>query len=100
MTGPVSGLVNGMCCSTSQYTPFHTPPQLIHCVQFRSSCGQKPDLDIQALRHSQALFSCVWRATVLKQHDMPSAPMRANHREKSLMRLCTHSWVISKSTSP
>ena len=60
---------------------------MIHRVEFRRGAWQQAHLDAELRRHLQTLLSLVRRATILKQDDVPSAPVRTNHPEKSLVRL-------------
>lgn len=68
-----------------QHPALHMPPQMIHGVEFRGGFGQKAQFKTEGLGQLQAIFGRVRRPPVFKQHDLPPAPMRPNHRQKVLM---------------
>src|ERR1051325_6570513 len=60
---------------------------MIHSVEFRRGSRQQAHFDVELRRHLQTLLGLVRRATIFKQDYMPSAPVRTNHPEKSLVSL-------------
>ncbi len=86
-TCAVRRCVDGTRGAIGQPSPLHVPPEMVHGIQLGGGSGQKAEFNVQVLGHRQACIGEMRRATVLKQHDVPAAPMRADHREEGLRRL-------------
>ena len=66
---------------------FDMPPQVVHSIQFWCGDRQQPDLDGQCSRQRPTLLCGMGRAAIFEQDDVPSSPLRPDHREEILMRV-------------
>ncbi len=71
----VSRFINRLCRTAGYRASLHPPPQLIHRVKLRGGFGQEPNLNIQPLGQVKAILGNMWRATILKKHNVPPSPM-------------------------
>ena len=85
-TGLIRRRINRGDWPIREHAAFHITPQMVHRVQLWGCRGQKPQGNVQGPRHPTACCSGMWRPPILKEDDVPAAPMGANHREESLMR--------------
>ena len=81
-----SRVVNRLGRPVSQRPPFDESEQMIHGVEFGTGSRQQPDLNVEFGSALETILSCVRSATVFKQHDVPSFPMAADHRQEVLVR--------------
>src|SRR3954451_2174623 len=64
---------------------FRASPQGVHRVQLRRGPGQQADLDGQLRGVAEALRTLVLTGSILEEHDVPAAPVRADHGQERLM---------------
>lgn len=73
--------------TTADRLALRLPPQVVHRVQLRCGLRQQADLNPQLPGLRAALRRLVLGGPVLEQHDVPAAPLRADHRQERLVGL-------------
>jgi hypothetical protein len=86
LTGAVRRGVDGLGGTMGQPPPLHMSPAVVHHVQLWHGFRQEAQLEAQLLRRAEAFRGQMRRAPVLEQHDVPPAPMGADHGQERLMR--------------
>lgn len=71
--------------SIGEPAAFTLPPEMVHGMQCWRSDRQQPEFDGQRSSHLPTLLCSMRRATLFDQYEMPSSPLRPDHRQEVWM---------------
>jgi hypothetical protein len=80
MASRVCGLINRLRGAIRQRLASDEAIEMIHRIEFRAGAGQEAKSNAQPLRPLYAVFRRMWRATIFKQDNAPTAPVRVESR--------------------
>jgi hypothetical protein len=71
--------------SMGEPASFNMPPEMVHGIQCWRSDRQPPEFDMPRSRHLPTLLGSMRRSTIFEQDDVPSSPLRPDHRQEVLL---------------
>ena len=85
LTHVVDRLLDSLGDTIGNRVPFDASPQLIHRVQLRGGGGQEPQFQSQVAGEFPTFFCGMGRTPILKEYDLPPAPMGTDHPQEGLV---------------
>ena len=85
LTRPICRDIDRNSRSIGEPASFNMPPEMVHGIQFWGGHRQQPEFDVQRSGYLPTLLCSMRRSTIFEQHDVPSSPLRPDHRQEVVM---------------